>query len=268
MTRRRCAILAGLVVGLLLLQASPAFAYKWKHTITVGVDPNGVPVKINATATGMGSAVGGSGRSDGPSCTIEPVSIGAGIAGLYKDKNVPADVVLFEVSCGTNFDFVWLRVGANGQPILPGQTVSPYQLALSARDRLPIPAGGIEANPIRSLTGLPTWFWYAGYNGRPLTKAVTAFGVTVQIQATPTAYHWDFGDGATMTSHDLGRAYPAHSDITHTYQTAQPDATVACTFQFAVRWRTPGGPWTALPPITRTATATLQVAQSQAVIGQ
>jgi hypothetical protein len=44
--------------------------------------------------------------------------------------------------------------------------------------------------------------------------------------------------------------------------------TVRCRFGFAVRWRTGGGPWAALPPLVRTASTTLEVAESQTVIAQ
>jgi hypothetical protein len=44
--------------------------------------------------------------------------------------------------------------------------------------------------------------------------------------------------------------------------------TVRCRFDFTLRWRTGGGPWAPLPPISRTATVTLQVAQSQTVLDQ
>jgi len=266
MTRGRQSILVGLVAGLVLLQASPAFAYKWKRTVTVGVDPNGVPVQIDARASSAGSSTSGSGGGGGRTpCTYTLASVG-GPDSAYAGQ--PADVGLFTIRCGSYTDVRFLRLGPGGNPVLPGARVDPYQLALSGRDRLPLPAGGIKANPTRSLVGLPTWFWYLGYEGRPLTKTVSAFGTTVQVQATPTAFRWDFGDGATMTSADLGRAYPQHSTIAHVYQTARPSLTVTCTFDFAVRWRTAGGPWTPLAPLTRTATATFQVAQSQTVIGQ
>jgi hypothetical protein len=44
--------------------------------------------------------------------------------------------------------------------------------------------------------------------------------------------------------------------------------TVRCRFHFTLRWRTNGGSWAPLPPLTRTATGTLQVAQIQTVIDQ
>jgi hypothetical protein len=266
MTRRRCAILAGLVT-LLLLQASPAFAYKWKRTVTIGVDPKGVPVQIDARATGAGGSTGsGGGRAGGGVPCRYTLASASGPASAYVGQ--PADVGLFTIQCGSFVDVRFLRLGPSGNPALPGATVNPVQLALSARDRLPLPAGQLRANPTRALVGLPTWYWYQGYDGRPLTKTISALGVTVQVQATPTAFRWDFGDGATMTSSDLGRPFPQRSTITHTYQTARDHVTVLCTFEFEVRWRTPGGPWTPLPPLSRTATATLEVAESQTVVGQ
>ncbi len=180
----------------------------------------------------------------------------------------PADVGLFTIQCGSFVDVRFLRLGPNGNPALPRATVDPVQLALSARDRLPVPAGRLRVNPTRALVGLPTWYWYQGYDGRPLTKTISALSVTVQVQATPTAFRWDFGDGATMTSTDLGRPFPQQSTITHTYQAARDQVTVTCIFDFAVRWRVPGGPWAALAPLSRTATATFEVAQSQSVVGQ
>jgi hypothetical protein len=257
----------GLLVGLLLVvPATPALAYKRTHTVTVGVDPRGVPIRIDLaitdTSTATPSPTGN--RGGGPVCQYELASAGAG--GLYVGQ--PLDANLYSITCGSYTDVRWLRSGPNGQPLQPGPTVDPFQLALSARDRLPVPTGGIGANPTRSLVGLPTWFWYRGYDGRPLSKTVSAFGVTVQVQATPTAYWWDFGDGARLTSRGLGRPYPARSPITHTYKTARAGVRVRCGFAFVLRWRTGGGPWAPLPPLARTATATLEVAQSQTVINQ
>jgi hypothetical protein len=88
------------------------------------------------------------------------------------------------------------------------------------------------------------------------------------VEATPTSYRWTFGDGASLMSAGLGRAYPARSPIAHTYQTAREEVTVHCRFGFAVRWRTGGGPWAPLPPLARIANTTLEVAESQTVIAQ
>ena len=263
---RRLAALAILLVLLMVIPTAPALAYKRTRTITVGVDPEGVPIKIDLDVTGAARSGSSTrdGNGTGPSCRYSLAS--TGLDELYASQQLDAN--LYSITCGSYTDVRLLRTGANGQPLQPGPTVDPFQLALSARDRLPVPSGGISANPTRSLVGLPTWFWYAGYDGRPLTRTVSAFGVTVEVEATPTGYRWAFGDGTTMTSEGLGRAYPARSPISHTYQSARQGVTVSCTFGFALRWRTGGGSWAPLPPLSRTANATLEVAESQTVIGQ
>jgi hypothetical protein len=266
MIRRILTLAVAFPVAAAVLLAGPAFADRRDVTTTIGVDENGVTIKIDAALTGGGRATGRRGGSGGVPCQYDLANIGAGTAHLYRDK--PLDVSLFAVACGSYVDVRWLRVGPNGQPLQPGPTVDPFLLALSARDRLPVPQGAIDANPTRSLVGLPTLFWYSGYDGRPLTRTTSAFGVTVQVEATPTSYRWAFGDGASLTSEGLGRAYPARSPIAHTYQTARQAVRVRCRFAFAVRWRTGGGPWAALPPLARAATTTLEVAESQTVIAQ
>ncbi len=268
--RRTAPLLTVLVAGVLVLGAAPALAWKRPPTVTVtiGEDPNGVPIKIDKRLTDAGAASTGhnGGGGTGVLCRYTLASIGAATADLFTDK--PADVALFSVTCGGFTDVLFLRIGPGGQPVLPGATVDPRQLALSARDRLPVPTGTIRANPARALTGLATWFWFDGYHGQPLSRTLRAFGVTVQVQARPTGYRWDFGDGASITTHDLGRAFPARSSITHTYQRVAPGYTVTCTFAFAVRWRVAGGPWAPLDPISRQAQVLLPVTQSQAVLSQ
>ena len=148
---RRLGILVGLLVCLLGLQAKPAFAYKWKRTISIGVDPAGVPIRIDAVATGSDPSTRTGVGGQGPRCTYVPASVG--LEELYSQQGAN----LFSITCGSYTDVRLLRTGPDGQPLQPGPTVDPFQLALSARDRLPVPQGGIEANPTRSLVGLPTF---------------------------------------------------------------------------------------------------------------
>jgi hypothetical protein len=131
--------------------AGPAFADRRDVTTTIGVDENGVTIKIDANLTGGGRTSGSRGGSGGVPCQYDLANIGAGTAHLYRDK--PLDVNLFAVACGSYVDVRWLRVGPNGQPIVPGPTVDPYQLALSARDRLPLPRGEISAERVPGSAG-------------------------------------------------------------------------------------------------------------------
>lgn len=63
----------------------------------------------------------------------------------------------------------------------------------------------------------------------------------VSVRATPTSYHWDLGDGNTITTDNPGEPYPS-TEISATYaQEGWYDITLTTTFsgQFSVD----GGPW-------------------------
>jgi len=147
---RRGVVVLVVLTAVMVLSATPAMADRRKSTITVGVDPSGVAIQIDTTLSGEGSTRGASGGAGAP-CTYAPASVG--LEELYSQQGAN----LFSITCGSYTDVRLLRTGPDGQPLQPGSTVDPFQLALSARDRLPVPQGGIEANPTRSLVGLPTF---------------------------------------------------------------------------------------------------------------
>ena len=63
----------------------------------------------------------------------------------------------------------------------------------------------------------------------------------VAVRATPSSYHWDLGDGNTITTNNPGEPYPS-TEISATYtQEGWYDITLTTTFsgQFSVE----GGPW-------------------------
>lgn len=194
---------------------------------------------------------------------------------MYGGPRRPDTPTYVHMHCGADpAGFVTIAyLGADQEVRLPAITVDPEALARSVRDRLPIPQVNIRAAPATALVGLETWFWLAGsdgtaYQGTPLEETASAGGVTVQVQARPSSYRWDFGDGASVqVVHGTGRPYPARSPIRHTYQRAAPGVQVRSEFRFSVRWRQPGvTDWAALPPITRSVTATVPVAQSQGAL--
>jgi hypothetical protein len=125
--------------AVLVLSATPALADRRKSTITLGVDPNGVAIQIDTTLSGEGSTPGASGGASAP-CTYVPATVG--LETLYSQQGAN----LFSVTCGSYTDVRLLRTGPDGQPLQPGPTVNPFQLAMSARDRLSVPEGAIEAN--------------------------------------------------------------------------------------------------------------------------
>jgi len=75
-----------------------------------------------------------------------------------------------------------------------------------------------------------------------------------------------------VDSRSLGKAYPAESDVQHTYEASSLRTAdgypVDLAIDFSVDYRVNGGAWLALPPLERTYQMHLQVQQVQAVIGR
>lgn len=71
--------------------------------------------------------------------------------------------------------------------------------------------------------------------------ATEVLGVPVSVRAVPVSYHWDLGDGNTITTTDAGEPYPSEA-VSGTYRyEGWYDVTLTTTFsgQFSVA----GGPW-------------------------
>lgn len=160
---------------------------------------------------------------------------------------------------------------------------------------LPWPAVQIRAKPDTiGLTGLPTWFWIAGYTGDPVTASThlhrdglpnvqagcpggPAADENVAVRAIPVAYDWRFGDGlptSSLTTTSLGVPYPQEEGaIRHQYErtsagSGDPDGfTVTVTAHFRVQFRAGAG-WQTLDGVDRQATIAYQVAQAYPVIVQ
>ena len=81
----------------------------------------------------------------------------------------------------------------------------------------PAPApGGIAANPVPGLAGLPGWFWLQPAPA-PVTTQETIGGVGYRVIAEPISADWTFGDGAAAAGAGFGSAYPTRSDVQHAY---------------------------------------------------
>ncbi len=167
----------------------------------------------------------------------------------------------YHVECdGTYVDTVWLRPQQFG--------VDPRDIAERLVRDLPYPEAAVGASPDgRGLTGLESWFWVDGYTATPIRDAVTRFGMTVEVEATPASVSWDFGDGTTARGAGLGSAPPGRSDVVHTFETrGRPAWPVRALVVLAVRWRLADGPWQALEPVVRTATRSYPVVESRAAL--
>ncbi len=167
----------------------------------------------------------------------------------------------YQVWCDERFVAgVWLRPEQLG--------VDPRAIAEELVRDLPYPAATVGASPGgRGLTGLESWFWVEGYTGTPIVDTVTELGMTVTVEAVPTAVGWDFGDGTAASGAGLGVPPPGRSTVVHTFEVrARPTYRVRALIRLAVRWRLGTGPWQTLAPVLRTAMRTYPVVESRAAL--
>jgi hypothetical protein len=266
-----------LAVASVLLPAGIARAeedpFDWDTTITVGTDDDGVNVDAGneGEAPGAGGG-GGSGTSSGPRCWLEELT------GDEIDESIQLEYwarrmryAPYYLYCdGERQGIIWIEIilDSNGNPV-PIPT-TPREVAERLRDQMPVPRATIGINPDRGVVGVESWFWIDGYDGSLIADSTDAFGYLVEIQARVSRYRWSFGDGTSVEGTSPGRAYPERSQVRHTYERSSAGILagypVEATFTFQVRYRVDGGPWIALPGISRTANALYPVRESQAVI--
>ena len=128
-----------------------------------------------------------------------------------------------------------------------------YAPTFTAEDfrRLPLAPLPLTIQPARAehLVNMPTIVYTA-----PAQQLLTTnlLGYPVEVEATPTSYTWDFGDGTTLTTTSPGHPYPNH-DVAHPYP--RPGTyTVTLTTTWTGRYRLAGtATWAT---VTGTATTT------------
>jgi hypothetical protein len=258
------------LIGLTLalsLWGSPAVAdhhFTWPTDIVVQTNPDAVVVESSTGA----SAPGGTGTqaSGGSNCYAEgPGNIGSASIDLVNQSNSLPYALVCD---GETVGVIWLPIDGGGGA--PAPALSPLDIAMSLRDRIPIPDVTIAVNPERGLVGVDSWFWIEGYDGEPITESTDAFGSRVDVEARVQRYEWSFGDGTTMKTESPGRPYPERSDVRHIYERSslghERGYPVEVGFFFSVRYRVDGGGWIDLPGIERVAEARYPVRESQAVI--
>jgi hypothetical protein len=152
----------------------------------------------------------------------------------------------------------WVRAGqrcmsptqAGTLPGLPPFTLRDFR-------RLPLPPGGVNVQPpnLRTLVNVPTNLYV---EAETTVLDTTLLGFPVQVRATPQKYHWQFGDGAAMTTDDKGAPYP-DLRTTHTY-TRPGHADLTLVTAYTGEYSIAGGPWLPIdgtaqvtsPPVTLT----------------
>ncbi|QBR93742.1 PKD domain-containing protein [Nocardioides euryhalodurans] len=111
--------------------------------------------------------------------------------------------------------------------------------------RLSWPAARLEVQPPdgQTLINFDTNFFTR--TTAATTQTVTLLGQEVTIEARPTSYAWQFGDGAVLETSSPGSPYP-DLDVTHDY--ADPGAvspSVDTTYEG--RYRVNGDAWQTIP---------------------
>lgn len=174
-----------------------------------------------------------------------------------------------------------------GPPSLPDAR----QVALGIAVPYPDIQVGINPSPL-GLTGLPSWFWIEGYDGRSLDAATTinvppqvpvgypascpqppGASLSVAVRFSPSSYDWTFGDRlptSTLTTTSLGEAYPQQSSIRHVYEytsLGRPAGfAVSVTVHFVAQYQANGGAWQTLPAVAKTYSRNYPVQQAQSVL--
>jgi len=128
----------------------------------------------------------------------------------------------------------------------PDRLPSPYELAWVAADRAMSVAEWpqLEIAPNRvGLTGLRSFFWL-DHTPSPVTASASVPGLVVTAEAHPIRYTWNFGEGATRSTTDPGRAWTKRrpGNITHMYERRGRYA-VSVEVLWQARWRMGSGAW-------------------------
>jgi hypothetical protein len=167
-----------------------------------------------------------------------------------------------------------------------GGGLDPRSVALDILAHIPLPDIKLRANPTLGLVALPSWYWADGYAGQrfgesrtivippanPLDPNDHGTSFTVEVSVWGDRYDWSFGDGHSLTTRSLGKAYPSESDITHTYEHSSlpfPGGfPVRMTVGYAAEFRVNGGGPQGLPAVRRTYEAAFRVQEIQPVLVQ
>jgi hypothetical protein len=287
-------VLAAMAAGLIVM--TPAFAgvaAADTSPVVVQGDTKGGAVDTTVTSPGKTASTGptavpASTASAAPTCvwTVDQVDNTAILAGAEGVGSVRQGGSYYDVTCSDGSAFPGVYVPAGSAAAATAAVVTPGQLALQARSRLPLPAPVAGHNPTVPLVHLAIWWWVAPESWRALSQQTTAGPVWATVTATPVASRWDPGDGSPPVScAGPGVAYDPTlpldsqaSSCAFTYarsSAGQPQAgpnpndrffPVTVTVIWRVDWQGSAGTAGVLPALTTTSTFPLPVAQRQTLV--
>lgn len=252
--------------------------------VTVESGPDGVTIYIESEtltpgAPGVPGGPGGPGSpgsGDPPDCTAAPVNVGDTSAGwVLEGLEANPGTFPWAVTCDNGYFVVaWVPTGGGAPGVVVGESpippVDPEVVRRSALRIVGLPEVSVGASPGTGLVAMESWFWVRGYSGGTLRGSASLDRSHVDVEITPVGYRWSFGDGATLETGSTGRAYPAESDIRHTYDRSSRGAggtyPVELRITWSARYSENGGPWLPLEPITRTYALPYPVQQLQSAL--
>ncbi|MCC2319527.1 hypothetical protein [Cellulomonas xiejunii] len=128
----------------------------------------------------------------------------------------------------------WQQIDAGGcgVDLLPVLTEADFRL-------LPIPAPTLTLQPDRGwvLINIET---IASTDPTPVTLRTELLGYGITVEATPTRWTYDFGDGHTLTTRSPGHPYPDH-DVFHEYENPGT-TTITLQAEWTGRYQIDGNP--------------------------
>lgn len=229
-----------------------------------------IPPDANLNGYGFGAQDDGRPGSAGNPSSAHPAEPGAPVE--ESDDIGPHD-------CQTSGDNVQVCKPVDGGGEAP--KISPAELALTTWTRMPIPVPAVRTAPPRrsaGLVGLPEWFWVT--NSRPISGRASARAVWVEVTARPQSLTINPGYGSrTVRCAGVGTAYdrsrPAstqRTDCSYTFPRSSAHESggayrVRVTVTWGGTWRGSDGTGGALPPLNRTTSFRLRVAEAQGLYG-
>ena len=71
------------------------------------------------------------------------------------------------------------------------------------------------------------------------TFNITLLGTPVEVEATPTSFNWDWGDGQSFETTDPGSPYPNYT-VSHPYEVTGNGYVIRLRTSWTARWRIAG----------------------------
>ena len=71
------------------------------------------------------------------------------------------------------------------------------------------------------------------------TFNITLLGTPIEVEATPTSFNWDWGDGQSFETTDPGTPYPNYS-VSHAYEVTGNGYVIKLRTSWSARWRIAG----------------------------